>query len=499
MKSSYILVDVQSYIVSVALLENGVLKEYYVEYADSTDITGNIYKGKVVNILSGLQSAFVDFGSGKNGFLSVDEMLAHRTIISAAGVIPETLSISAGDYVMVQATKEPTAVKGARLSTNISLPGRYVVMTPTIDYVGISAKITDENTRSRLTELLTKIKPKEGGLIARTVCREARKSDIVDEVKRLEKLWENIKSDYNKNEGVAPVYNDGNLVYRSVRDMFNDNIEAIVCNDKDMCVKIAESAKLTQPKLSDKIRYYDEKKDMFTDFDVLRQVDAILSPKVSLPSGGSLVFGYTEALTVIDVNTARYCGCENHEITVFNTNMEAAREIARQIRLRNIGGIIVVDFIDMVNDENREALMEELKKAVFEDRAKTRVVEMTSLGLVEITRKKQGREISTVLLDKCPHCEGHALTLSYDYQCRKIMASLKTMLSGDKYYGALVYVSDKLASHMITSRFFARECADEWSSKRIYLVSDETNADGFYIKGCTDSAINVPRRATLLY
>ena len=176
MKSSYILVDVQSYIVSVALLENGVLKEYYVEYADSTDITGNIYKGKVVNILSGLQSAFVDFGSGKNGFLSVDEMLAHRTIISAAGVIPETLSISAGDYVMVQATKEPTAVKGARLSTNISLPGRYVVMTPTIDYVGISAKITDENTRSRLTELLTKIKPKEGGLIARTVCREARKS-----------------------------------------------------------------------------------------------------------------------------------------------------------------------------------------------------------------------------------------------------------------------------------------------------------------------------------
>lgn len=499
MKSSFILIDVQAYIISVALLENGVLKEYYVEYANSTDIAGNIYKGKVVNILSGLQSAFVDFGGEKNGFLSVDEMLAHRTIVTQAGVIPDTLSISAGDYVMVQATKEPTAMKGARLSTNISLPGRFVVMMPTLDYVGISAKITDENTRARLTELLTKIKPKEGGLIARTVCNEAKKSEIVDEVKHLEKLWENIKKDYSSRKDVSLIYNDGDLVYRSVRDMFNDNIEAIVCNDREMCAKIAETAKLTQPKLSDKIRYYDKKEDMFASFNILSQVDAILSPKVNLPSGGSLVFGYTEALTVIDVNTAKYCGSENHEVTVFNTNIEAANEIARQIRLRNIGGIIVVDFIDMTDDVNREKLLEQLRKAVFDDRAKTRVVEMTSLGLVEITRKKKGREISTVLLDKCPHCGGHSLTISFDHQCRKIMASLKNLFAAGEYYGALVYVNDALSTHMITSRFFARQCETEWADKRIYLVSDESDADGYFIKGCRDSAFNVPRRATLLY
>lgn len=498
MKNSYILVDVQSYIISVALLENGVLCEYYVEYANATDISGNIYKGRVVNILSGLQSAFVDFGGGKNGFLSVDEMLAHRSMVSEAGVMPGQLSLSPGDYVMVQATKEPTAAKGARLSTNISLAGRFVVMTPTIDYVGISIKITDETTRAKLTEILTKVKPKGGGLIARTVCKEAKKSDIVDEVKRLEKLWDRIKADYELSEGVSLVYSEGDLVYRSIRDMFNDNIEAIVCNDRAMCDKIAESAKLTQPKLSERIRYYDKKSDMLADFNVLHQIDEILLPKVQLPSGGSLVFGYTEAFTVIDVNTAKYCGCENHEITVFNTNMEAAREIARQIRLRNIGGIIVVDFIDMADDANREKLMDELKKAVFEDRVKTRVVDMTSLGLVEITRKKRGRELSTVLLDKCPYCEGHAFTRSYDYQCRKIMASLKTLFADDMYRGALVYVNDRLASHMITSRFFAKECATVWKDKRIYLVSDDSD-DSFHIKGCHDSAFNVPRRATLLY
>lgn len=498
MKSGYILVDVQSYIVSVALLEDGVLREYYVEYADSTDITGNIYKGRVVNILAGLQSAFVDFGNGKNGFLSVDEMLAHRSMVSEAGVMPGKLSLSPGDYVMVQATKEPTAAKGARLSTNISLPGRFVVMTPTIDYVGVSAKITDQATRRKLSELLAKIKPEGGGLIARTVCREAKKSEITAEVRRLEKLWSGIKADYEKSEGTALVYSDGDLVYKCVRDMFNDGIEAIVCNDRAICEKIAESAKPTQPKLSDKIKFYDKPSDMFADFSVLSQIDAILSPKVSLPSGGSLVFGYTEALTVIDVNTAKYCGCENHEVTVFNTNIEAAREIARQIRLRNIGGIIIVDFIDMASDDNRAKLLEELKAAVFEDRVKTRVVEMTALGLVEITRKKRGREISTVLLEKCHYCEGHAYTRSYDYQCRKIMASLKTLFADGGYSGALVYVSDGLATHMITSRFFAKECGAEWKDKRIYLVS-EFDGEGFRIKGCRDSAFNLPRRSTLLY
>lgn len=499
MKSSLILVDVQSYIVSVALISGGELKEFYVEYADSTGVTGNIYKGKVVNILAGLQSAFVDFGSGRNGFLSVDEILAHRSIMSQAGVIPGKLSIKAGDYVMVQATKEPTQMKGARLTTNVSLPGRFVVMTPTIDFVGISNKITDEPTRQKLTQLLTKIKPEGGGLIARTVCKEAKKNEIIGEVKRLEALWQRIEYDYENKVGISLIYDDGDLIYRSIRDMFNDDIEAIICNDRATCRKIAESAKETQPKLSEKIKYYDKSDDMFAEYNVLSQVDAILSPKVMLPSGGSLVFGYTEALTVIDVNTAKYSGCDNHEVTVFNTNIEAAREIARQIRLRNIGGIIVVDFIDMQDEVNREAVMDELKKAVFGDRAKTRIVDMTALGLVEITRKKQGSEISTVLLDKCTHCEGHALTKSHDYQCRKIMASLKTLFGSGNYYGALVYVNDGLASHMITSRFFAKECAGVWQNKRIYLISDNVDNDGFYIKGCDENAFNVPKRGTLLY
>lgn len=499
MRSGYILIDVQSYIVSVALMENDVLKEFYVEYANSTEIVGDIYKGKVVNLLPGIQSAFVDFGGSKNGFLSVSETLAHSTIISEAGVMPKELKIQAGDYVMVQATKEPVGQKGARLSTNISIPGRFVIYMPNIDYVGVSNKILDVSVRQKLTDILKKVKPSGGGLIARTVCKEAKKSEILEEVKRLSVVWEEIRRNYDAIDGVSMLYDGGNIVYRAVRDMFNDNIEAVICNDRDLCAKIIDSALVTQPKLAEKIRYYDKQEDMFAEYNVLSQVDKIISPKVALPSGGSLVFDYTEALTVIDVNTSKYVGADNREETVYNTNVEAAWEIAKQIRLRNIGGIIIVDFIDMLDESNKEKLLDQLRQAVFADRTKTRVVGMSSLGLVEITRKKTGREISTVLLDKCPHCHGHSLTRSYDYQCRKILASLKTLFRDKKYQGALIYVGDKLAGHMITSRYFAGVCESEWVGKRIYLISENDMGEGFSIKGCEGNAFSVPRRGTLLY
>jgi len=499
MKKGNILIDVQSYLVEVALTENDELKEFYVEYTNSSTVTGNIYKGKVVNILPGLQSAFVDFGSGKNGFLSVEETLAHKTIITEAGVMPSQLDLMPGDYVMVQATKEAIGTKGARLTTNVSLPGRYVVYMPTIDYVGISNKITDEATRERLTEMLGKVKPDGGGLIARTVAGSAKKSEILAEVKRLAALWEKVKAKYDEADDVELIYEDGDLVYRTVRDIFNDNIEAIVCNSPDLCKRIAENAAATQPKLFEKIKYYNRPGDLLADYRVLEQVEKIISPRVQLKSGGSLVFDYTEALTVIDVNTARFVGKENHEETVFRTNLEAAEEIAKQIRLRNIGGIIIVDFIDMYEEENKERVLETLRNAVFFDRMKTRVVGMTGLGLVEITRKKTGREISTVLLDKCEHCQGHALQRSYDYLCRKIMASLKNLLLDRSFTGALVYVNDRVLSHMISSRFFAQAFENEWAGKRIYLVPDNGLEDDFTVKGCRGSAFTVPSKSTLLY
>ena len=498
-KKGYILIDVQSYLIEVALVEGGVLKEFYVEYTNSSTVTGNIYRGKVVNILPGLQSAFVDFGSNKNGFLAVGETLAHKTIMTEAGVMPSKLEINTGDYVMVQATKEAIGQKGARLTTEVSLPGRYVVYMPTIDYVGVSNKITDQEIRARLTETLSKIKPDGGGLIARTVCQNAKKGEISAEVKRLSAMWENVRAKYEQSRDVSLVYEDGDLVYRTVRDIFNDNIEAIICNNADLCKRIAENAAATQPKLFEKIKYYNKSSDMFVDFNVLGQVESIISPKVHLPSGGSLVFDYTEALTVIDVNTSRYVGCENREETVLNTNLEAAKEIARQIRLRNIGGIIIVDFIDMNDEESKEQVLETLKEAVFYDRMKTRVVGMTGLGLVEITRKKTGREITTVLLDKCDHCKGHAHQRSYDYLCRRIMASLKSLFMDKTVSGALVYVNEKVASYMVSSRFFAQEFENGWSGKRIYMVANNALDDEYEVKGCKGSAFNVPPKSTLLY
>ncbi len=495
-----ILIDVEPYMSAVALVEERTLKEFYVEYKDSSYITGNIYKGKVDNVLTGLQSAFVNFGSSKNGFLSVEEALNHKTVLGSSGVMPKALNVKEGDYVMVQATKEEIGTKGARLTTTITLPGRYVIFLPTLDFVGVSNKITDEGVREKLTAMLDKIRPEGGGFIARTACLEAKKSEIVDEAKRLMDIWARVQETYDAVDGIAEVYSDGDHIFRTVRDMLSSNIEAIVCNDPVTAEKLINTMKDHNVRFHDKVRVYDGHCDMFDAFSILSEVDKLLERKVKLKSGVSLVFDYTEALTVIDVNTCGFMRGSNHEETVFEANLEAAREIARQIRLRNIGGIIVIDFIDMHEEEHKAAVIEELKKEMIYDRTKTRVLGMSGLGLVELTRKKVGKELSTVLLDKCPFCKGDAHAQSVDYVARKIKAGIRRLFTNPRNTTAMVHVNEELAALLGAGKYFHKDCETIWREKRIYLVPEKGLLNRMFTLSASEGAIvEVPLGAKLVY
>ena len=500
MKTGLILIDVESYMSSVSLVEDGKLKEHYVEYKDSSYITGNIYKGQVQSVLKGLQSAFVNFGNVRNGFLAVGETVDHKTVMTESGVMPAKIDAQEGDYIMVQATKEEIGSKGARLTTNITLPGRYLIFLPTLDFVGVSGKITDEKFREKITKQLTKLKPEGGGFIARTACLEAKRGEIVAEAKRLFDQWKKVQNAYDQAQGISKIYSDGDLIFRQVRDMLSPDIESIVCNDKTATESLINSLKERNIKYWDKVRYYSGEYDIFDAYNILGEVDKLLDRTVKLKSGVSLVFDYTEALTVIDVNTAKFARGNNHEETVFEANLEAAREIARQIRLRNIGGIIVVDFIDMIEEEHKSAVIEELKKEMLYDRTKTRVIGMSALGLVEITRKKVGKELSTVLLDKCPFCNGGAHAQSVDYVARKIKAKLKRLFLDGKFTTAIVTLNFSLVDVMFSGQYFSAECETIWRDKRIYLVPDTTilNRD-FTVRGSEGSAVDVPQGARLLY
>lgn len=499
-KKGQILIDIESFVTSISLLEDSSLKEFYVEYKQSNRITGNIYKGKVVNVLQGLQTAFVNIGMHRNAFLYVGETLDDRSDLRKSGVIPSELNISSGDYVMVQATKEEIGLKGARLSCNISLPGRYLVYLPTIDFVGISNKITDEKVREKLNKLIEKIKPKTGGFIARTVCLDAKKSDIVEEAKQLENLFEEIKKSYDSSDGVSLIHSEGDLVFRAVRDMLVSNVESIICNDSEVVKSLKQNFAKTNVKMVDKVHFYDSDYDMFEAFGVLNEVDKLLDKKVNLPNGGSLVIEHTEALTAIDINTGKFIGTDNHEQTVFETNLEAATEIARQLRLRNIGGIIVVDFIDMMVEEHKNLVVERLKAAVAPDRTKTRVLDMSGLGLVEITRKKVGNELSTFLLDECPYCRGNAYTHSGDYVSRKLKCELKRLFSNNNFDSALIKINPHIMSAIFANNFFTRDCETIWKDKRIYLIPDDgVNQKNFTVTGSNNKFINLPNEAKLLY
>jgi ribonuclease G len=433
--SSDILINVTLDEVRVGLLEDGQLVEFYVERKKESSLVGNIYKGKVVKILPGMQSAFIEAGLEKAAFLYVDDIksetedFSHFLVEDFKGIeIPTrkasrdvTISelIQEGQDIIVQITKDPISTKGARCSTYITIPGRYLVLMPTINHIGISRRISDESERTRLKALVDEIIPDGYGLIIRTASENAGVLEFKHDLEFLLMLWQNIQK--KKDFAVAPslLYSDLDLIHRSARDLLSCNVDRLIIDSPKEYENIRDYAKDFFPELLSRIELYKDSEPIFDTFGVEIDVSKGLDRKIWLKSGGNIIIDQTEAMSIIDINTGKYVGKEDLEDTILKTNLEAVKEIAYQIRLRNLGGIIIIDFIDMERPENKDRLYNAFVEAMKKDRARNTILNITELGLIQMTRKRIRESLGRTLCDVCPCCEGKGCiksskTISYE-------------------------------------------------------------------------------------
>jgi ribonuclease E len=396
----------------IAVLEEDVLVQHYVTRQGATSMVGNVYLGRVQNVLPGMEAAFVDIGRGRNGVLYAGEV-NYRTedLEGPAPRIEQVLK--AGQAVMVQVTKDPMGGKGARLTAQLSLPGRYLVLAPDQDLSGISRRLGDAE-RKRLKSILKKVKPSEHGVIVRTAAEGAPEEAIVHDMKRLIGLWDDIQRRAKKVKAPAVLYEEPELTLRVFRDLFTDEeFRGLVTDSPRVHERVLAYVRDIAPDLETKVTLHRGKLSAFEEHRIEEQIHKALDRKVWLPSGGYLVIERTEAMTIIDVNTGKSVGKTNLEETVVNTNLEAAKEVARQLRLRDIGGIIVVDFIDMLLDKNKGRVEETMKEAMALDKTRSQVFEIGPLGLMQVTRKRVSSGLVESFSETCPTCEGRGILINY--------------------------------------------------------------------------------------
>lgn len=389
-----------------ALLENGKLVEFSLERATGTSLIGNLYKGKVVNVLPGMQAAFVDIGLSKNAFLYVDDAL-HPHLDKQPKDKPSIAELlKPGDELLVQVMKEPLGGKGARVTTHYSLPGRWLVYMPGADYVGISKKIDQESERLRLRGLAEDIRLEGEGLIMRTNAEGESRQSLEEDLNGLRAIWDKVGALSVNTAAPAELHKDSGLVQRLIRDVITPDTEELIIDDADCLQAAKEYVRIAVPALQNTIRLYQDQQPMLEKFGIKDQIDKAFQSRIWLKNGGYLVWDQTEALTVVDVNTGKYTGTASLEETVFLTNLEAAEEIARLLRVRDVGGIIIVDFIDMEKEDHRQQVVQRLETTTKRDRTKCQVVGWTRLGLLEITRKKARENAMTYFYETCAACKG---------------------------------------------------------------------------------------------
>jgi ribonuclease E len=407
-------VHVRNDLTQVALLEGRSLIEHYVSRPadDVSQIHGNIYLGKVQNVLPGMEAAFVDIATPKNAVLYRGDVQFDKEDVVEQGPEPRIEHVlRRGQLILCQVTKNPIGEKGARLTQEVSLPGRFVVLIPDSKTYGISKRLP-EGERRRLRTVLDRVKPEQHGLIVRTAAENATEHELATDMKQLVARWESIKEQAAKTTQPSLLYREPSLAVRVIREEFSSDYRGIVIDDRALYEEVREYILDFNPEFVDRVEYWDEKEQGFPLFEqhrVVEQLRKALERKVWLPSGGSLVIEHTEALTVIDVNTGKNVGKSNLEETVLGNNLEAAEEIARQLRLRDIGGIIVVDFIDMELKENRRKVVETFRKALARDKTRTQVFDISELGLVQMTRKRIGEGLLTAFADTCQPCNGRGV------------------------------------------------------------------------------------------
>jgi ribonuclease E len=412
-------VSVRPHATQIAVLEGRQLIEHYVSRPSdgAAQIHGNIYIGRVQNVLPGMEAAFVDIGTPKNAVLyRGDVQFDTEDLVDKRAEQPRIEQLlSAKQKIVCQVTKNPIAHKGARLTQEVSLPGRFVVLIPNSSTYGISKRLPD-GERKRLRALLDRIRPKGHGLIVRTAAENVTAEEIERDVARLAKQWAGIEARVEKVDAPALLYREPDMAVRVIREEFNTEYRGIVIDDHEMYEQVRDYVASISPALADRVEYYDrevEPLSLFERHHVHEQIHKALDKKVWLPSGGSLIIEHTEALTVIDVNTGKNVGSKSLEETVFRNNLEAAEEIARQLRLRDIGGIIVIDFVDMEIKANREVVIRTFRDALARDKTRTQVYDISDLGLVEMTRKRIGEGLLESFTTSCPECEGRGLIIDH--------------------------------------------------------------------------------------
>jgi ribonuclease E len=411
-------VHVTPELTQIAVLEGRNLIEHYVSRPadDISQIHGNVYLGRVQNVLPGMEAAFVDIGTPKNAVLYRGDVQYEAEDIVERSERPRIEQmLKARQMILCQVTKNPIGAKGARLTQEVSLPGRFVVLIPNSRTYGISKRLPDDE-RKRLRSILDKIKPAEHGVIVRTAAENVVEEELANDVRRLLGQWDQIEAAAKRASGPTLLYREPDMAVRVIREEFNKEYRGVLIDHQDMYDDVRDYVSSIMPALAERIEYYDAEEDglpLFERFHVHEQLHKALDRKVWLPSGGSLIIEHTEALTVIDVNTGKNVGTSNLEATVFHNNLEAADEIARQLRLRDIGGIIVIDFIDMELRENRQAVVAGFRDALARDKTRTQVFDISELGLVEMTRKRIGEGLLTSFAQACPMCEGRGVIVDH--------------------------------------------------------------------------------------
>jgi len=433
-----LLINVRPHQTRVALLENGQLAELYVERRKDKHLLGNIYKGRVIRVLPGMQSAFVDIGYERSGFLFVNDMCTERlpwkefektlleTLIQEEGELEigsvetdrpvkeraiEDL-LKEGQEIVVQVSKDPVGLKGPRLTCNVSLPGRHLVLMPTMNHVGVSKKIEDVAERERLRTIVSNLRKDNYGYIVRTASEGVEEEKLIREMEFLNTLWENIKIRMEKSGSPKLLYNELSISLRAVRDLFTMDVDKLIIDSQEEYQSILEFMDTFAPNLKANVEFYNKKEPLFDAYGIEIEINRALQRRVWLKSGGYIVIEPTEAFTAIDVNTGSFVGKRDLEDTIFKTNLEAAKEIAYQLRLRNIAGIVVIDFIDMQQQANREKLLEAFKEFLKKDRAKTTLSPISNLGLLEMTRKRTRANLYSIMTEPCPCCDGRGYVKS---------------------------------------------------------------------------------------
>lgn len=459
--SEEILINVTPVETRVALVENGMLQEAYIERTSRKGIVGNIYKGKVVRVLPGMEAAFVDIGLERAAFIHASDVVPSQSNGDDPADSPKTVPdirslLREGQSLVVQVTKDPIGTKGARLTTQLSIPSRYLVFMPGVTHVGISQRIEDENERARLKTLIEEAAAEDpevqGGYIIRTAAEAASAGDLIGDMIYLHRLSQSIHERISRVQAPAVVYQDLPLFIRTIRDLIRPQTEKVRIDSRESHQRVMDFVDEFVAEFADKVEYYPGERPIFDLYSVEDEIQKALSRKVQLKSGGYVIIDQTEAMTTIDINTGAFVGHRNLEETIFKTNLEAARAISRQLRLRNLGGIIIIDFIDMEDSEHQRQVHRMLEKMLERDHAKTKITGVSELGLVEMTRKRTTESLGQVLCEPCPVCDGRGFLKTTETVCYEVF---REILRINRAYDAESYLV--MASQSVVDRLLDEE------------------------------------------